>query len=111
MHPARDDAFQQTSNGIGSPSEFNQFLAEFIEQASKASRRGIVSSPHFAVPAIRFDDQIDRTVLQMQSPAIRQPTDLRNACHGCGSPADRNEGIARVSVLSFSEVSGRTWAM
>ena len=81
MHAARDDTFQRASHRIGSPSEFNQLLAEFIEQAGEAPRRSLVSGAHVAFPALRLDDQIDRTVLQMQPLAVRKKRDLREPFH------------------------------
>ena len=46
MHAARDDAFQRASSRIGGPSQFDQLLAEFIEQAGKAPRRGLIGGAH-----------------------------------------------------------------
>jgi hypothetical protein len=81
MHAARDDTFQWASNRIGGPSEFNQLLAEFIEQARKAPRRRLIRGAHIAIPALRPNDQIDRTVLQMQPLAVRKKRDLREPFH------------------------------
>ena len=81
MHAARDDTLQWASGRIGSPSKFNQLLAEFIEQAGKASRRGLVSGAHVDFTSFRLDDQIDRTVLQMQPLAVRKKRDLREPFH------------------------------
>ena len=81
MHAARDDTFQRASNRIGGPSEFNQLLAEFIEQAGKAPRRSLVGGTHIRFAALRLDDQIDRTVLQMQPLAVRKKRDLRKPFH------------------------------
>ncbi len=81
MHAARDDALQRASNRIGSLSQFDQFPAEFIEQAGEAPRRGVVGGAHLAFTAPRLDDQIDRTVLQMQPLAVRKKRDLREPLH------------------------------
>ena len=81
MHAARDDAFQRASNRIGGLSQFNQLLAEFIEQAGEAPRRSLVGGAHLAFAALRLDDQIDRTVLQMQPLAVRKKRDLREPLH------------------------------
>ena len=55
MHAARDDAFQRASHRIGGLSQFDQLLAEFIEQAGKAPRRGLIGGAHvrFACPSPR----------------------------------------------------------
>ena len=81
MHAARDDALQRASNRIGGRSQFDQLLAEFIEQAGEAPRRGLIGGAHVAFPALRLDDQIDRTVLQMQPLAVRKKRDLREPLH------------------------------
>ena len=81
MHAARDDTFQRASNGIGGRSQLHQLLAEFIEQAGEALRRSLVGGAHVAFPALRLDDQIDRTVLQMQPLAVRKKRDLREPFH------------------------------
>ena len=46
MHAARDDTLQRAPSRIGSPSKFDQFRAEFIEQAGEAPRRGLVGGAH-----------------------------------------------------------------
>ena len=81
MHAARDDAFQRASRRIGGLAQFNQLLAEFIEQAGKAPRRGVIGGTHVRLAALRLDDQIDRTVLQMQPLAIGKKRDLRKPLH------------------------------
>ena len=81
MHAARDDTLQGASNRISGPSEFNQLLAEFIQQANKAQCGSFVSGTHVTLPALRLDNQIDRTVLQMQPLAIGKKRDLRKPFH------------------------------
>ena len=81
MHAAGDDALQRAPRRIGRLAQFNQLSAEFIEQAGKSTHRGLIGGTHVALPALRLDDQIDRTVLQMQPLAVRQKRDLRKPLH------------------------------
>ena len=58
-----------------------QLGAKLVEQAGKAQLRGAVGAPDVRLTAACLDDQIDRTVLQMQPPLIGQKADLRGARH------------------------------
>jgi hypothetical protein len=81
MHAARDETFQRASNRISGRSEFNQLLAEFIEQAGEACCCGLVGGAHIPFSPLRLDDKIDRTVLQMQPLAVWKERDLREPFH------------------------------
>ena len=81
MHAARDDALQRAARGIGRLAQRRQFLAEFIEQAGKAPRRGVIGGADLRRLPLGLDDQIDRTVLQMQPLAVGKKRDLREAFH------------------------------
>ncbi len=105
MHAARDDAFQHTACRHGRLAQFDQFRTEFVEQAGEAPRRGIIGRANFRRSSLRAHDQVDRTVLQMQPPAIGKQRDLRSPRHA-RRPGSNIKG--RISALSRSEASGRT---
>ena len=67
--------------GSAGLAQFRQFRAEFIEQAGEAPRRGLIGRAHLRLAALRLDDQVDRTVLQMQPLAVRKKRDLREPLH------------------------------
>ena len=73
--------FSAHRNRIGGLAQLNQLLAEFVEQTGEASRRGLVGRAHLDFASLRLDDQIDRTVLQMQPLAVRKKRDLRKPLH------------------------------
>ncbi len=81
MHAARDDATERAASRIGSLSKLDQLFAEFIEQTVKTPRRSLVGGAHLTFTPLRLDDQIDRTVLQMQPLAVRKKRDLREPLH------------------------------
>ena len=81
MHAARDDPTERAASRIGSLSKLDQFFAEFIEQTVEAPRRGLVGDAHLTFTPLRPDNQIDRTVLQMQPLAVRKKRDLREPFH------------------------------
>ncbi len=90
MHAARDLALQQALRRIGGLTQQRQLVAEFVEQTGEAASRGVIGRAHARLAATRLHDQVDRTILQMQPPAVRQPSDLRQSLHardpdaGCG---------------------------
>ena len=92
MHAARNGALQQTPRWIGRLAQHRQLAAEFVEQASKTPRRGVIGPPQIYLAAVSFHDQVDRAVLQMKPPAVCQKPDLRNSLHACCPGGDR-EGI------------------
>ena len=81
MHAARDHAFQRATRRSGRLAQFDQFLAEFVEQAGETPRRCFIGGAHIRLAAFRFDDQVDRTVLQMQPLAVGKKRDLRQPFH------------------------------
>ena len=91
--------------GMGGLAQFGKLRAELIKQAREAMCRRVIGRTNLGTPAIRFHDQIDRTILQMQPLAVAKERDLRKARH------ERRPGVSsigRTSALSFSEASGRT---
>jgi hypothetical protein len=92
MHAARDDAFEHTARRIGRTAQFRQFLAEFVEHAGETLRGGFVRRANVCFSPPRFHDQIDRTVLQVQPAAVREPSDLRNPLHA-RCPGAGGDGI------------------
>ena len=105
MHAACDHTLQQAPRWVGWLAQCRQFRAEFIEQTGKTPRRRLIGLANIDRAAFGFHDQVDRTVLQMQSLAVGEPRDLRKPRHA-GRP--EMTGIWRISVLSFNEASGRT---
>ena len=81
VHAACDDAAQRAAGGIGGLSKLGQFFAEFIEQSVEAPRRRLIGRPHLAIASACANDQIDRTILQMQPLAVRKKRDLREPLH------------------------------
>ncbi len=105
MHAACDDTPQQAPRRVGWLAQCRQFFAELIQQTGEAPGGGLIGGADIDLIALCFDDQVDRTVLQMQSLAVGEPRDLRKPRHA-GRP--EMTGIWRISVLSFSDASGRT---
>jgi hypothetical protein len=93
MHPAGDNALQQASVRIGGCAQQRQFAAEFVEQTGKPPRRGVVGRTLVGIAPARFHDQVDRAILQVKPPAVRQKCDLRSAGHGRDPGADGREVI------------------
>ena len=56
--------------GIGRRPQRRQFIAEFVEQAGEAADRSMVGRMQLVAVPLRFHDQIDRTILQMQPLAV-----------------------------------------
>jgi hypothetical protein len=87
-----------------------QFAGSLVEQAGEAAYGGIIGCADIRLVAAGFHDQIDRTVLQMQPPAVRQHCDLWPSRHA----RDPGAGccvICRISALSFNDANGRTWSI
>ena len=77
----RDRPLQRATVRSGCRAKPGQLRAEFIEQAREAPGRGVIGRADIRRPALGADDQIDRTILQMQPAAIGQQRDLRWAPH------------------------------
>ena len=81
MHAARDHALQRASSWIGCLTQFGQLFAKLVQQAGEAPRCGVIAGPHLRLVAFRLDNQIDRTILQMQPLAVRKKRHLRKPFH------------------------------
>jgi hypothetical protein len=81
LQAAGDHALQPASRRIGRLAQFGQLLAEFVEQAGETFRRGVMGGANLRPTAVRFHDQVDRTILQMQPPAVGEIGDLRQPAH------------------------------
>ena len=90
------------------PAQLLQFRAELIEQPGEAPRRGFVGRAHLSFASPRLHDQIDRTILQMQPPAIRQQCNLREPCHARGPGIGFCQGSWRISSPFCTSESGFT---
>jgi hypothetical protein len=76
-----DNALQYASRRIGRSAQGRQFAAEFVEQAGKTPPRRVIGRAHLGLYAAGLHDQVDRTVLQVKPPAVRQKPDLRRSHH------------------------------
>ena len=85
--------------------QFGQFRAEFVEKPRETTSRRLVGSSNISFAPVSLDDQIDRTVLQMQPPAIGKERDLRLPPHARRPGIDPCHGIGRISELSLSSLS------
>ena len=105
MHAARNDASQGCLSGICGLAQFRQLRTEFVEQSGEAARCSVIGGAHIRLAPARLQDQINRTVLQMQPLAVSEKRDLRTTVHArCPGIC----GIGRTSEMSFSDDSGRT---
>jgi hypothetical protein len=76
VHAPRDLALQQAPRRVGGLPQQRQLAAKLVKQTSgEAARRGVISGTYVCRAATRFDDQINRTVLQVKPPAISQKPD------------------------------------
>ncbi len=105
MHPPRDDAAQLATRCIGGAAQMPQLRAELIKQAGEASRGRGIGRAHIRLASVRFHDEVNGAVLQMQPLAVGEKSCLRKPVHArrpgiCG--------IGRSSAWSFSDASGRT---
>src|SRR5258708_5543694 len=107
-HAARDGALQQALSWISSLAQQWQLSAEFIKQAGETPHCCLIRRVHLSLAAASLHDQVDRTILQMKPPAVRQKPDLRRSRHARLPGADCSESVCRFSVLSLSDASGRT---
>jgi hypothetical protein len=112
VHPVRDISLQETPIRSGRFPQFRKLLAEFVEQSGEAASCSFISCKDHLRSAMRLHDQIDRAVLHVKPPAIRQPSDLREPCqarsHGRDLGSDCCRGSWRTSVLPFNDANGRT---
>jgi hypothetical protein len=69
MHAARDSSLQPILPGISRLAQQLELTAEFIEQARKTARRGLIRRLRVFLAACLYN-QIDRAVLQMKPPAV-----------------------------------------
>jgi hypothetical protein len=70
-------ATKGTRRGPRGRSELIEFRAKLIEHEAKSRCSGAIGSNDSRRRTGRFDDEVDRAVLQMQPPPIRQHADLR----------------------------------
>ena len=110
VHAARHLALQQAPRRVGGLAQQRQLGAEFVEQSGETPRRRGVGGADVCIAPARLDDQVDRTILQVKTPAVGKKLDLRRPRHRRG-PGAGNETTWRVSVLSFTDASGRTWSI
>ena len=71
MHATGDDAIHNTTILIRGLAQFGQFRAELIEQTGEAFRGRLIGGADISLRPLGADDQIDRSILQMQPP-VRQ---------------------------------------
>src|SRR6185436_15653163 len=77
MHAARNPASERaTPRHCGAAQQF-QLCAELIKNGDESRRRRTVGALDGCCRSERFNDEIDRAVLQMQAFLIRQQSDLR----------------------------------
>ncbi|MET3310367.1 hypothetical protein ABIF41_002208 [Bradyrhizobium japonicum] len=108
IHAARNGALQWARSGFRCLAQLRQLHAELIEQPGEAARCGVIGRTHLARPPPRFDDQINRPILQMQPPTIRQQCDLREPCHARGPGIGFCQGNWRTSSPFCTSESGLT---
>ena len=77
FHPTGHRSPQRQTGGRTGPAQAGQFRHQALKQAVEGGdcrRKGLL---HLRFVAIGGQNQIDRSVLQMQTPAVRQPMGLR----------------------------------
>jgi len=72
VHAAGNHPFQAALRRIGGPTQRRQLFAEFIEQAGKTPRCGVIGRANLRRLPFGLNDQINWTVLQMQPLAVRK---------------------------------------
>lgn len=81
VHSACDVALQRRIIWMRHATKLRQFITQRIKQARKTLDRGLIRRVDIRLNSVCLDDQVNRTVLQMQAFPIRKPSRLRHPCH------------------------------
>ncbi len=97
VHATRHDALQRCPLRSAAARSSGSSAQSSSRSPVNRSRRSLIGRAHCVGGSPRLDDQINRSILQMQPPAIRQQCDLREPCHARGPGIGFCQGNWRTS--------------